>query len=783
MIEDSFEYKKGINIIIPTYKGEKYILKLLESLKNQTLDYNLFEAIIIINGERDSTEEIIKDFTSNNPNLNILLEFSPEGVSNARNHGISIANREYITFIDDDDYISPKFLEKMYEHSAPGRIVIGTFLDEDDKTGKIKKSYLSPPLFESKGIIKNPYNYMKDILVITTDKLIPTKAVKAVDFNPILKNGVDISYFAKLYSKFDFEFFIIDKEEKAVYFRLWRDNSISRQSTSYEFNITGRLNVIDDINKQFNNTHNPKKVQFLKELTVGQVSKMNLYLKENPNDLEKVSYDINKYKFKFFPYKYFNTDFNNLNKENNELIISYAFSPTNTTTSNVMAKRILKSEKNVDIIQASLDNLSKDYEFESLLNEFILNKTIIEMDFSIEWKNIKEFIIKGIDKLKNKNYKKIYSRCYYQHSHFLALEYKLLNKDVFWSAEFSDPTIYNFKGDEKTPPINDENYINKINSYLPDNLPKIQNNDSLNFICEYVSYVFADEIVFTNENQKEVMLDLFPHQEIREIVDKKYKINPHPTLDKKYYYLKEMGYEIDSSHVNFAYFGDIFGNRTLEDFINAFDTLDTALKDKFKLHIFTSNITFFEQILSSNVMKNTYLNPQIPFLEFLNLSTKFDCLIVNDTYTKNLFKVNPFLPSKIMDYIGSGRDIWAICDKNSPMDKMDIKYKSLIHDIDFNQYTLSKILLDKTNIKESDLKNSKNNLNDDIEYLQNRISELTVKIEELISVAEGEFNKNNLNLELIRSLKEENEKLKHENNEIINSNSWKIINKFKNKFR
>ena len=58
------DFNQGISIIVPTYKGEKYILKLLDSLKNQTLDKNLFDALFIINGERDDSESIIKKFKS-----------------------------------------------------------------------------------------------------------------------------------------------------------------------------------------------------------------------------------------------------------------------------------------------------------------------------------------------------------------------------------------------------------------------------------------------------------------------------------------------------------------------------------------------------------------------------------------------------------------------------------------------------------------------------------------------------------------------------------------------
>jgi len=59
---DLDRYKNGVSVITPSYKGKKYILKLLESMKNQTLSYDLFEHIIVINGELDSTPGIIEDF-------------------------------------------------------------------------------------------------------------------------------------------------------------------------------------------------------------------------------------------------------------------------------------------------------------------------------------------------------------------------------------------------------------------------------------------------------------------------------------------------------------------------------------------------------------------------------------------------------------------------------------------------------------------------------------------------------------------------------------------------
>ncbi|WP_400228916.1 glycosyltransferase family 2 protein, partial [Methanobrevibacter smithii] len=430
MVKES-NLEKGISAIIPTYKGEAFISKLLDSLINQSIDPKLFEAIFIVNGELDSTPDIIKKYQEENPQINIILTYSEPGVCNARNAGIDIANRQYTIFIDDDDYISYNYFEKLYQYAKPNRIVIGTFLDVNENTGEIQESYLSKPLLESSGINTNPYtDEMQGILTITTDKLIPTKDVKNSSFNPELKNGVDISYYARFYVDYDFEFYIIDKKEKAIYYRLWRDNSISRKPLSYDFNITDRLKVINDINKGLKKAKTPAMVGFIKSLTGGQVSKINKYLEKHPNDYIKILKDIASYNFEFFPYKYLNENLNDLDNSKRELIISYAFSPTNITTSNSVVKRILTEKKNVDVIYGSLNELNKDYSLEKIVNQFLIHKIEVETEFSTSWENIKNFVKKGMEELnKLPVYEKIYSRANFAHSHFLALEYKLAHPE------------------------------------------------------------------------------------------------------------------------------------------------------------------------------------------------------------------------------------------------------------------------------------------------------------------------------------------------------------------
>ena len=503
---------------------------------------------------------------------------------------------------------------------------------------------------------------------------------------------------------------------------------------------------------------------FIEGLTGGQVSKINEYLEKHPEDYTKVLKDILTYDYEFFPYKYLNEDLSNLNNEDRELIISYAFSPTNTTTSNVVAKKILSEKKNVDVICASLDDMQKDFTLEKVVLEYVVNKYTVTSNFSTEWKNILNFVNEGI-KLIN-NYDRIYSRANFVHSHFLALEYKLTNPDTFWRAEFSDPLIYTFGNRHLSGKLEDEEYIHRINNILKEkDLELISTDDDINCVCEYLTFIFADEIIFTNKSQKEVMISTLP---FKIDINEKYVISPHPTLEEKYYYIKESSYPLDKNYINFAYFGVIFSNRAFEDFINAFDNISDEYRNKIRLHLFTPNRILFEQVLNKEILEKTIFNNNIDYLEFLNLSTKFDVLIVEDSFTKGHFIKNPYLPSKISDYKGSNAVIWAICEEDSEMSKLDIKYKSYINDFYSNINTINSIMNEKTDIPIKLPSNGEN------EYKKQRTTHLTQKIIELIDVCNSEFKKDELYEAQINELTQKIQILEKENNEILNSNSWKM---------
>lgn len=104
----------AVSVIIPSYKPQAYLYECLDSLCCQTLPKECFEVILVLNGCKEPYLEQINKYASCHNNLPLhVIQIDLGGVSNARNIAISKSRGDYITFIDDDDYVSPSFLEEL----------------------------------------------------------------------------------------------------------------------------------------------------------------------------------------------------------------------------------------------------------------------------------------------------------------------------------------------------------------------------------------------------------------------------------------------------------------------------------------------------------------------------------------------------------------------------------------------------------------------------------------------------------------------------------------------
>ncbi|PWX16163.1 hypothetical protein CYK66_10230 [Clostridium perfringens] len=100
------------SIITPMYNSFNYMKRFFESFENQTMKN--FEIIIIDDCSSDGSYQKLLEFIKTiKLNIKVLKTSKNSGPGNARNMGIKAAKGEWITFVDNDDWVDKCLLEKV----------------------------------------------------------------------------------------------------------------------------------------------------------------------------------------------------------------------------------------------------------------------------------------------------------------------------------------------------------------------------------------------------------------------------------------------------------------------------------------------------------------------------------------------------------------------------------------------------------------------------------------------------------------------------------------------
>ena len=103
--------KPKLSVIIAVYNTEKYIVKCLDSLLNQT--YKNIELVVINDCSTDNSLKILKKYFKKYSNIILIDNKQNKGLSYSRNVGLKNASGEYIGYIDSDDYVDSDYYEKL----------------------------------------------------------------------------------------------------------------------------------------------------------------------------------------------------------------------------------------------------------------------------------------------------------------------------------------------------------------------------------------------------------------------------------------------------------------------------------------------------------------------------------------------------------------------------------------------------------------------------------------------------------------------------------------------
>lgn len=183
------------SVIIPLYNKENFIDNTIQSVLDQT--FQDFEIILINDGSTDKSEEKALRYTDKRIQY---YSKNNEGVSMARNLGITLANANFITFLDADDYWYPDFLKVMFEtiNSFPAQKVFAGAIEIETSRKTIPAQY-SIQKTSNYELVNYFSASFKETVICTSCAVFHKSVFEEIGvFDPKIKSGQDTDLWIRI---------------------------------------------------------------------------------------------------------------------------------------------------------------------------------------------------------------------------------------------------------------------------------------------------------------------------------------------------------------------------------------------------------------------------------------------------------------------------------------------------------------------------------------------------------------------------------------------------------
>lgn len=319
-----------------------------------------------------------------------------------------------------------------------------------------------------------------------------------------------------------------------------------------------------------------------------------------------------------------------------------------------------------------------------------------------------KYRVEALKLIKNNEYDYLYTASHPGMVHLIGKEIKRIKPNIKWFASFSDP----IKGSpyKNDPEVNKRSIFYQIAFkigtffYVGDYYEEaaVKNADNLVFICE-------EQRDFTCGQYKDTEKLINKSMIIPLSIDDNWQMYRDLLLETK----KQTNKPLIASHL-----GRVYGLRKIDEFL-------LALKELKEDEIISSDIIVFNQYdeidEKTKQLVNDYnlgdifkIHEKVSYKESIEIMKDSDILLLFDSLMPKE-KIQPYLPSKIAEYLILKKPILALCGKNSPSYRIINKSRcgvtgetkeelkqaliDLISETKFEDYN-ARILLTRNNIME-----------------------------------------------------------------------------------
>ena len=249
--------KPIISVIVPVYNVENYLRQSLNSILNQT--FSNIEIICVNDGTKDNSRSILAEYQQKDCRIKII-DKDNGGLSSARNAGLKIAQGEFISFIDSDDWIEPQMLEKLYKNiiSLNTDISICAVHQFDERKQRIDDSnpyytlgYFDETFDNKVFSYKDTRKFIMDVCVMAWNKLYRKSLLDRCNARfPDGKIFEDGPFFFSIFFKTDRVSIV---REPLYYYRINRKGSIVQKAGKSFLDVIDVAEIMLDRIKELDN--------------------------------------------------------------------------------------------------------------------------------------------------------------------------------------------------------------------------------------------------------------------------------------------------------------------------------------------------------------------------------------------------------------------------------------------------------------------------------------------------------------------------------------------------
>ena len=138
---------KKISFIIPVYNCAEYLAQCIKNIQEVNID--CYEIILVNDGSTDDSGYVCGQLSNTYNTVKYVCQKN-QGVSVARNQGLTVAEGDFVMFLDSDDMIEPlklsQLLQKLQKNSDIDMAIFGHSFDYYHDKRLYRRDEMQTPL-------------------------------------------------------------------------------------------------------------------------------------------------------------------------------------------------------------------------------------------------------------------------------------------------------------------------------------------------------------------------------------------------------------------------------------------------------------------------------------------------------------------------------------------------------------------------------------------------------------------------------------------------------------